>query len=282
MLPLDHVTVAGADLRRMQAALAALRMETVYGGAHRDGATEMALVSFPDGSYLELIAPRTDAAREVAENHHWARFLTGNAGPCAWAVSTGDLDSELRRLRSVGIPVSPPVANGRLRPDGVRLEWKTAASDAAPAGSFFPFLIQDLTPREWRAFPQGAPGNRDFRGIARVVLAVRDLATSLARYRKAYGLAHAVELPDPVFQAQLAVPSDASIVLAQPLTGDSWLASRLAEFGEAPCAVLLDAGETPPAPGPTQSRWCDLDIRWFDSQALGWRLGAARRDPVTV
>jgi len=119
MLPLDHVTVAGDDLRRMQAALAALGIATVYGGWHRDGATEMALVSFPDGSYLELIAPQKDIAAPVANDHPWARFLTGNAGPCAWAVSTGDLDSELRRLRSAGIPVSPPTANGRLRPDGV-------------------------------------------------------------------------------------------------------------------------------------------------------------------
>jgi hypothetical protein len=277
MLPLDHVTVAGDDLRRMQAALAALGIATVYGGAHRDGATEMALVSFPDGSYLELIAPQSSAASQVAENHPWARFLSGNAGPCAWAVSAADLDSELRRLRSAGIPVSPPVANGRLRPDGVRLEWKTAASGAGAAGSFFPFLIQDLTPRELRAFPQGAPGNRDFRGIARVVLAVRDLHTSLSRYRQAYGLAEAIELPDPVFHAQLAVPGDAPIVLAQPLGGDSWLASRLAQFGEAPCAVLLEAGETAHATGPTQSRWCDLHIRWFDSEALGWRLGAVRR-----
>jgi len=277
MLPLDHVTVAGDDLRRMQAALAALGIATVYGGTHRDGATEMALVSFPDGSYLELIAAQTDAAAPVANNHPWAHFLAGNAGPCAWAVSTGDLDSELHRLRSAGVPVSPPVANGRLRPDGVRLEWKTASSGAGAAGSFFPFLIQDLTPREWRAFPHGAPGNRDFRGIARVVLAVRDLNTSLARYRQAYGLAGAIELTDPLFDAQLAVPPDAPMVLAQPLGGDSWLASRLAQFGEAPCAVLLEAGETAPATGPSQGRWSDLDIRWFDSEQLGWRLGSVRR-----
>ena len=141
------------------------------------------MVRFPDGSYLELIAPLSSANPHVAMNHPWARFLTGNAGPCAWAVSTGDLDCELRRLHSAGIPVSPPAANGRRRPDGVRLEWKTATSGAAV--SFFPFWIQDLTPREWRAFPQGAPGNRDFHGIARVVLAVRDLDTSLARYLQA-------------------------------------------------------------------------------------------------
>jgi Glyoxalase-like domain len=272
MLPLDHVTVAGTDLRRMQATLSAIGIETVFGGAHSEGATEMAMVSFPDGSYLELIAPRPNAAA----NHPWANFLTGNAGPCAWAVSAADLDSELRRLQSAGIPVSPPVANGRLQPDGVRLEWKTATCGAGPPGSFFPFLIQDLTARELRAFPQGAPGNREFRGIARVVLTVRDLHESIALYRQAYGLADFVEQTDPAFQAQLAVASDAPIVLAAPLAGDSWLAFRLAQFREAPCAILLDAGEIAPAAVSGQSRWCDLDIRWFDRQALGWRLGWVR------
>jgi hypothetical protein len=121
------------------------------------------------------------------------------------------------------------------------------------------------------------PGNRDFRGIARVVLAVRNLDDSLARYRQAYGLADAIVQPDPVFHLQLAVPSDAPIVLAQPLARDSWLASRLARFGEAPCAVLIEAGDTARATGPGESRWSDLHIRWFDSEALGWRLGSARR-----
>ena len=207
------------------------------------------------------------------ENHPWGRFLTGDAGPCAWAASTSDLDSELRSLRSAGIPVSAPAANGRQRPDGIRLEWKTAACGAGAPGGFFPFLIQDLTPRGWRAFPRGVPGNAAFRGIARVVLAVRSLDGALARYRQAYGVAGAILQSDSEFHAQLAVPSDAPIVLARPLAGDSWLAARLAEFGEAPCAVLLDGGDTAHPASAAQSRWSDLDIRWFDSGTLGWRLG---------
>jgi hypothetical protein len=88
MLPLDHVTVAGDDLRRMQAALAAIGIATVYGGAHRDGATEMALVSFPDGSYLELIAPR-------------------RTSPLLWLKITPGPDS---------LPATPAPAPGRSRP----------------------------------------------------------------------------------------------------------------------------------------------------------------------
>jgi hypothetical protein len=273
MLPLDHVTVAGAELPRMRDALAAIGIDAVYGGAHHDGATEMALVSFPDGSYLELIAIHPDAAPQRVEHHPWSRFLTANAGPCAWAASTTDLDSELHRQRSAGIAVSSPISNGRLRPDGVRLEWQIATSGAGAAGSFFPFLIQDITPRELRAFPQGAPGNRDFRGICRVVLAVRNLDASIARYRQAYGLTNAIKRSDAAFGAELAIPADAPIVFAQPREPDSWLAARLQQFGEAPCAVLLDAADPGRHTGAVQSRWFDLRIDWFDSEILGWRLG---------
>src|SRR5689334_3721929 len=54
-LKIDHATVAGTDVRKMQANLQALGIATVYGGAHSNHATEMALVSFPDGSYLEVM-----------------------------------------------------------------------------------------------------------------------------------------------------------------------------------------------------------------------------------
>ena len=67
-LKIDHATVAGADLKRLQSALKAAGIDTVYGGAHTNQASEMALVSFPDGTYLELmgIQPNADAATELA------------------------------------------------------------------------------------------------------------------------------------------------------------------------------------------------------------------------
>jgi hypothetical protein len=271
MLPIDHVTVAGVDLHRMRAALSAVGIETVCGGAHSDGATEMALVSFPDGSYLELIAPQSHAGLHVVESHPWSCFLSADAGPCAWAVCIDDLDAEIGRLQSAGIAVSSPAANGRLRPDGMRLEWRIATCGSAAPGSFFPFLIEDLTARDLRAFLQGMPGNHH--RVARLVLAVRNLDFALARYRQAYGLASGIKQADPAFAAHVAVLRDAPIVLAEPFDSDSWLAARLEQFGEAPCAVLLEAVDPQRHPGAAQSRWSNLDIQWFDSKALGWRLG---------
>ena len=87
--------------------------------------------------------------------------------------------------------MTAPARAGRARPDGVRLEWETANVGTGPNGVFFPFLIRDFTPREQRAYPSGKPTTQDFSGVARVVIAVRDLEASVKRYREAYDLARA-------------------------------------------------------------------------------------------
>ncbi len=270
---IDHVTVAATDLKRMQASLAALGIVSVYGGAHSNHATEMALVSFPDGSYLELMGLQTGADAANVERHVWAKFLQGNAGACAWAVREKDIAGEVERLRAAGIPVGAPEASGRERPDGVRLQWETSDVGAGPRGTFFPFLIHDLTARDQRAFPQGKPGSKDFRGVAKVVIAVRDLDGAIARYRRAYGLPPALKQVDKNFGAHLAALGGAPVVLAQPLTSDSWLAARLEQFGEAPCAFVLTATRPNRFQAASKTRWFGAAISWFDSEKLGWRLG---------
>jgi hypothetical protein len=270
---IDHVTVAGSDIHSMQARLSAVGIASVYGGAHQDHTTEMAMVSFPDGSYLELIALQPHAGPELVDRHVWAKFLKGEAGPCAWALRGQDLSAEVERLKAAGMAVSEPLAGGRERPDGVRLEWQTANIGAEIRGTFFPFLIQDGTARDLRAFPQGKPGNRDFPGVTRIVIAVRNLDTAIARYRQAFGLPAAVRQADPSFGAQLAILGNAPMVLAQPLRADSWLAARLDRFGEAPCGFILGASRPAGYHTASKTRWFGADIFWFDSGKLGWRLG---------
>src|SRR5271155_2932032 len=156
-----------------------------YGGPHSNHATEMALASFPDGSYLELIAiqPKADPAALAA--HYWHKFMEANAGPCAWAIRPAAYASEAERLRKSGVAVTDWRRAGRKRPDGVDLDWETA--QVGPTnGGFFPFLIHDFTPRENRAFPSGKLAAQGWTGIARVVIAVRDLDAAISQYRQAY------------------------------------------------------------------------------------------------
>lgn len=272
-LQIDHVTVAGASIETLQAKLAAVGIESVYGGAHVNGATEMALVSFPDGAYLEMMALQEHADPHAVDQHVWAKFLRENAGPCAWAVREKDLAAEVQRLKSAGIPVAAPVRSGRQRPDGVRLEWETSDIGTELRGTFFPFLIQDLTPRAQRAFPQGKPVTRDFKGTSRVVIAVKDLDAAVKRYRQAYGLPEPLRQVDKEFGAHLAVLGSSPVVLAQPLTADSWLAARIEKFGEGPCALVLAAARATKYRTVSKTHWFGAQISWFDPQILGWRLG---------
>jgi hypothetical protein len=260
-LTVDHVSVAGMDLKQMQARLAAVGIPSEFGGAHVNGATQMAITSFPDGSYLELIALQEHPDKKAVAEHYWSKQMLGNAGPAAWAVRSSDVSTEAARLRTAGITVSAPSKSGRQRPDGKRLDWETARVGTEPNGTFFPFLIRDFTPRDARAFPNGKPTTTEFTGIRRVVIAVRDLKASAARFRQAYGLSAPVEREDTDFGARLAAFPDTPVILAAPSNASSWLNQRLDQFGEGPCAFVLGGG-----------RRATKNITWFDVEKLGWHL----------
>ena len=184
-----------------------------------------------------------------------------------------DLAAEVSRLKAAGIAVSAPVVSGRTRPDGVRLEWETSDVGAETRGTFFPFLIQDKTPREQRAFPQGKPVTKEFRGVARVVIAVRNLDDAVKRYQKAYGVPPPIKQVDTNFQAYLALLGNLPVVLAQPLNAGSWLTERIERYGEGPCAFVLAAVNPGRWRGASKTRWFGAEISWFDEEKLGWRLG---------
>lgn len=244
-LHIDHVTVAGRDLRAMQKALESAGIASEYGGMHSNHATEMALTSFPDGSYLELIAIQPKADPAAVSEHTWSKFLEGKSGPCAWATRVPKIADALKPLR-----------NGRKRPDGVQLEWETAQIGPGN-GTFFPFLIHDFTPRDLRAYPSGKPTTAKFTGIAKAYIAVKNLDAAIGEYQRAYKLSAPQRTDDVAFGAKLAAFEGTPVVLAAPL-GDSWLVERLQRFGEAPCAFVL--GRAKPAE----------KITWLDP---GWRLG---------
>src|SRR3984957_1867769 len=261
--PIDHVTVAGQDLKAMTEALRSVTgIAAEYGGPHSNHATEMALASFPDGSYLELIAiqPKAEAAALAA--HFLHKFREADAGPCAWAIRPADFGGEVERLRKAAVTVTDPRRAGRNRPDGVDLDWETAQVGLTNGG-FFPFLIHDFTPRDHRAFPGGKPTTDKWGGIVNVVIGVRDIDDAILRYRQAY------QLPAPIIERHLALGAKVAlfpgtpVVLATPLSQHSWLSDRLNRFGDAPCAFVLGT-----------RRAATLDkISWAPADQLGWHLG---------
>jgi hypothetical protein len=271
-MKIDHCTVAGTHLEEMRHAFtAATRIPTEYGGPHSNHATEMALASFPDGSYIELMGLQQKADPGAVKAHTWSQFLRENGGPCAFALRVTDVGAEVQRLASAGIHVGAAEKSGRTRPDGVALSWETADVGSAVRGTFFPFLIRDVTPREKRVYPSGKPTTTALQGVGVVVIGVRNLDESIAAYRKAFGLGEPKRQRNESFGADVAWFEGTPVALAASLTPDSWLARRVAHFGVSPCAFLLIP--TGGMIGNKPSTWFGKPVFWSDEANLGWRLG---------
>jgi len=263
---IDHATIAGTSLDTLRQAFTRVTgIPTEYGGPHANHASEMAIVSFPDGSYLELMGIQKDADPKAVAEHAWSLSLRNNAGPSAFAVQVPDVPAELARLKAAGISAGSTEHSGRLRPDGIKLDWETAGVGPGRRGSLFPFLIRDFTSREARVYPTGKATTRKYSGISRVILGVRDMEAAIAQYRKAYDLPSPRREHSSELGAEVAWFDGTPIAIAGKARPDSWLARRITLYGESPVAFVL-AGSSKAATGKSQ-------ITWLDEKALGWRLG---------
>lgn len=121
--------------------------------------------------------------------------------------------------------------------------------------------------------PKGKPTTADFGSVAKVVIAVRDLKASADRYQRAYGVPAPIKQVDASMGGQLALLGGTPVILAAPLTSDSWLNSRLEQFGEGPCAFILAARRAGRYKAASTTRWFGVDVSWFDAEKLGWHLG---------
>lgn len=274
--------MCGSDLDAMRRSCAAAGLPSEYGGAHANRATQMALVGFEDGSYLELIAPFAAPEGSAVSSGmmgSWANFMRENAGPSAWAVASDDIHTEVEGLRAAGIAVLGPDPGGRTRADGTVLQWETAILGAGPSGSLLPFVIQDKTPRRLRVQPSAVLEGPAIQGVAAVVLGVRDLEEAAGQFRKAYGWADPLAEEDPEMDISLAhFPGSPVILAAAQSTEKNWLHSRVEQLGECPAAFLLSTPNLLNAvrrfPLQPAGSWFGRRLAWFDPAQLGaMRLG---------
>jgi catechol 2,3-dioxygenase-like lactoylglutathione lyase family enzyme len=183
---LDHVVIAVDDLDRAVADYQSLGFTVYPGGVHHGGVSHNALIVFEDGSYFEIIA-----YREAAPTNRWWRVLTtAGEGIVDFAVLPEDTARDVDAARKRGLQLDGPTPGGRLRLDGVRLDWQIVR----PTTTDLPFWCGDVTPRNLRV-PEGAIRHHanGVTGISRVQILVADVATSTERYRALVG-------PDTVSQ----------------------------------------------------------------------------------
>jgi catechol 2,3-dioxygenase-like lactoylglutathione lyase family enzyme len=179
LLGIDHIVIAVRDLDTAARNYEELGFTVVPGGRHPVG-THNALISFPDGSYIEIIAfyrPNAD--------HRWWKPLQRGEGLVDFCMQTNDLLGDTLKLRKAGVAINDPVPWSRTRPDGYQLKWLLSLAREGHRG-VAPFLIQDETPREER-IPQQTAHENSAIGIGAVTVAVDDLATVSLWYKNVLG-----------------------------------------------------------------------------------------------
>ena len=181
LLRLDHVVIAVRDLERATASYEAKGFTVTPGGRHPGRNTSNALVIFEDGAYLELITYSAPSPEE-----RWWRELDAHGdGLVDFALLPQDLSKVVAQAKERGLAdITGPLPGGRMRPDGMRVEWQTARQ----AEHDLPFLCADITPRALRV-PEGEVRRHanGAIGIEEVTVAVIDVEASVERYRKLLG-----------------------------------------------------------------------------------------------
>jgi hypothetical protein len=273
-LRVDHVTIAGSHLASLEQAFIRVGLKPEYGGPHSNGITHMAMLSFADGSYIELISTLEPGQTSPL----WPAHIAGDGGPCAWAVEVDDVAAEAARLAALGVPVRGPTYLNRQRPDGVLVEWDLAFLGGGEPGATLPFIIKDCTPREWRVPPSTRAAEPGLRGVAMVVLGVEHLDRSADLFRRVYGWPAPQIGEDADLGAKLAYFPGTPVTLAAALAESGWLAERLAQLGESPCAFLLATADVGAAarrfPLAGSGAWFGRQMMWFEPARLkGIKLG---------
>lgn len=246
-LRLDHIVIAVGDLNQSMVDYQGLGFTVLPGGQHAGRTSHNALVVLADGAYLEL-----KAWRAPAENERWYRVLAAHGdGLVDFALLSHDTVAMLAQARARGLAsLTGPLDGQRVRPDGVQLLWQTARHTTPD----LPFLCGDVTPRALRV-PEGdarihANGAR---GVQRIVVAVADMAATLARYQALLGHAApgfgSMHIAADTGLQQIEVYLDGTTVVltalatAEPVPRESAAAQalrqRLATRGEGPCAIVL-------------------------------------------
>ncbi len=245
---IDHLVIISSDLEKSVADAIQAGFTVVPGGTHADGATHNALIAFADGSYIELIAP-TDGTD--GKTHRWFPRLNAGGGLVDICLGSDDMVADVRDINNRGRNYSAPVENGRLRPDGVELRWIGSMPPGPVGGTGWPFLIEDVSPREHRVStdPDATSHANGALGVAGVTILTNDLAGMTGDY-EAITNREARTMTSPIEDTPLATFinfENSWLMITQPTAGAAL--DHLERYGQGPYAAVLRTHEGPITPG---------------------------------
>lgn len=238
---IDHIIFAVADREAAAQDFATLGFKSVIGGTHADGHTHNKLVVLADGVYLELCAPtnKEDLKVQHEDNgQNWLYVYNAGEGYAGYAIITDDIEPVEQRLLARGYPLNNRKGSGRILPDGRELKGKSATI----LGKRYPAIVQDISPRVWRAPSENGETEHanGVTGVSSLVALVRDIEEGARRYEDLLGIA-----PQPGSYVEGANTADfhvdgALITIASPADTHSTVYQEVTKRGEVPYLVRLN------------------------------------------
>ncbi len=243
---IDHVIILVDDLDRGIGQYRALGFTVTPGGRH-PRFTHNALITFSDGSYIELIAfHEHPTSNKPGETHRWFKHVGRGGGIIDYALATPDLDSFVGESGAGSATHGAATPGARKRTDNVEIAWKSAMAKGDENVGALPFLIEDVTDRELRVPSESANHENTVRGTQSLVIAVLDLEAAVKRYctlldisaPSGEGLPNLTGADGVYFMV-----GGHRLDIATP-TGDGPLAEYLKANGDGPYELSLLAGES--------------------------------------
>ena len=222
---IDHIVVLVGNLADAVTGAAEAGFTVVEGGEHAGGETRNALISFRDGSYIELLA---FVDPDASGSHYFAERFRVGTGLAGFALLSDDLRADVAAITDRGVAFPEPTSLGRRRPDGRLLEWRMSLPAELHPGKEFPFLIEDTSDRALRV-------SRDERhtshrngviGVAGVAVVVSDLEDAAPAYQAI--------LDAPPVVAKVGMAGKGMVTMSLPGDAGQWIALMQATPGSRP------------------------------------------------
>ena len=237
ILGIDHLVIVVQDLAQAAQDYEQLGFTVVPGGQHPVGSHNV-LISFQDGSYLELIAFYREAV-----DHRWWDPLSKGERLVDFCFQTDDLRGDTQKLKDAGVAINDPVPWSRKRPDGYELKWLLSLATGSHRG-VAPFLIEDLTPRTER-IPQQFDQKNRVTGIDEVAVAVGELIQIEKWYSSLLGArGERIESPELGAEGLLFKAGPHRLNFLTPRTATSPLVDWLRTYGPSPYSAVLRGADS--------------------------------------
>ncbi len=137
----DHLVYAAPNLDQAIARVEELlTIRATPGGQHPGRGTRNALIALGPKTYLEIIGPDPEQPQPQQARVFRIDEL-GAPQIVTWAAKSGDLEQLAATARQQRIALGEIATGSRLRPDGVRLDWRYTDPRTLAADGIVPFFI---------------------------------------------------------------------------------------------------------------------------------------------